>query len=137
VPLSCSGVHLARPPTARLHQMCDVADRLEPHAPCLAGPPLSLLAVPGLALLSLPFLFPLRFKPQRAPPLQPPPPFRAKISSSRGLHDRPSTPSLPFVLLEPPERCPFTEIWTERRRRRCLVNVTPRVKEILIKLINL
>jgi hypothetical protein len=66
------------PTTVCFHPMCVIVGRLEPRAsqPIGPPPPLSLLAAPGLALLSLFFLSPLRLKAPRAPP--PPPPCRAK-----------------------------------------------------------
>jgi hypothetical protein len=112
-PLPCSGGHLARSPLASTgHTSFPIALSLVRRA--RLDPPFSLpLSCGRLALFSLSFLSPLRFKPSRAPP--PPPPFRAKSRPQE--HSTTALALHPCHLSSLSHRSPPPSPSTERRRR--------------------
>jgi hypothetical protein len=106
-------MHFAQPPLASTGR-ASLPTAFSPVCRAQSDPPIPLSyarAGPPLPL------FPLSTSVQAAESSITTTSFPCKIPASRALHDLPSTPPLPFVLLEPPEHRPFTGIWTERHRR--------------------
>jgi hypothetical protein len=106
------------PTTICFHPTCVIVGRLEPRASQPIGPP-----PPSLPLSCtragppLP-LFPLATSVEGTKSSTTATSMPRKISASSALNGRPSTPPLPFVLLEPLEHHPLTGIWTKHRRHR-------------------